>query len=218
MEIKLAGFNVEKELLDSITGEDRDKLTPEVFSAAYARISRSSLSVTQLREKAREDIKKARASNEKIIFSMGHHSVAEHAVFNFDIIGVSRLALEDIEKFRLSSFTEKSQRYVTLKGDYHVPDEIKDPDLKKEFNLTILKQNNFYLEAYEKLKDYLYKKYPDHLSTRSEKNMVSGWAKEDARYVLSLSTLGQVGLTINARNLEHLFRRFSMSSRIETIN
>lgn len=217
MEIKLAGFNVETDLLDLIKGEDRDKITPEIFSAAYARISRSSLNVTQLRTNAREDLQKSRASNKAIIFSMGHHSVAEHAVFNFDIIGVSRLALEDIEKLRLSSFTEKSQRYVTLNGDFHTPSEFVDPVLKKHFLETISEQNAFYSEAFEKLKNYLYKKYPDLLKNRSDKNMIDGWAKEDARYILSLATLGQVGLTINARNLEHLFRRFSMSKRSETV-
>lgn len=45
---------------------------------------------------------------------MGHSSIAEHAVFNLDILGVSRLAVETIERFRLCSYTEKSQRYVRL--------------------------------------------------------------------------------------------------------
>lgn len=40
-------------------------------------------------------------------------------------------------------------------------------------------------------------------------------AKEDARYILSLATEGQVGLTINARNIEHLLRRFSLSQSHE---
>ena len=96
----------------------KDILTPEIFSAAYARISRSAKDIGALRKQAREDVKQARESNRSIIFEMGHHSVAEHAVFNFDMIGVSRLALEEIERFRLASYTEKSQRYVTLKGDY----------------------------------------------------------------------------------------------------
>ena len=53
---------------------------------------------------------------------MGHHSVAEHAVFNFDVIGISRLAMEELEKFRLCSYTEKSQRYITLDKDFVLPD------------------------------------------------------------------------------------------------
>ncbi len=216
MKIELSGYNVESNLLDQLPEKEKLKATPEIFSAAYARISRSSLDVTSLRKKAREDIKKARASNEKIIFSMGHHSVAEHAVFNFDIIGVSRLALEDIEKLRLSSFTEKSQRYVTLKGDYYFPPELDDKQLASQFRETVTAQNNFYLEIFEKLKNNLLEKHKGETQDKSRRNIIAGWAKEDARYILSLATLGQVGLTINARNLEHLLRRFSISPRIET--
>ena len=123
-------------------------LTPETLSAAYARISRSPLPIDQLRKKACQDVEKARKSNQKIIFAMGHHSVAEHAVFNFDIMGVSRLALEEIERFRLVSYTEKSQRYVTLDGDYVLPGEIRAPPLKKIFQATVEKQNRFYFKAF----------------------------------------------------------------------
>ena len=67
----------------------------------------------------------ARQSNRNIIFKMGYHLVAEHVVFNFDVIGVSRLAMEEIERFRLCSYTEKSQRYVKLADDFVIPDEVK---------------------------------------------------------------------------------------------
>jgi thymidylate synthase ThyX len=45
--------------------------------------------------------------------------------------------------------------------------------------------------------------------------VLEGWAKEDARYVVSLATQGQVGLTINGRNLELLIRRFASKSLAE---
>jgi thymidylate synthase ThyX len=45
--------------------------------------------------------------------------------------------------------------------------------------------------------------------------LLKNLAKEDARYILPLASEGQVGLTINARNLEHLFRRFHLSRREE---
>ena len=131
MRVKLAGFNVDNEILKKLNRSGLVTVTPETLSAAYARISRSPLPIDQLRKKACQDVEKARKSNQKIIFAMGHHSVAEHAVFNFDIMGISRLALEEIERFRLVSYTEKSQRYVTLAGDYILPSEIKDPPLKK---------------------------------------------------------------------------------------
>jgi flavin-dependent thymidylate synthase len=215
VQIKLAGYNIESEIIDQLPQMENAPLTPETFSSAYARISRSSKDVTALRKQAREDVQKARKSNQRIIFQMGHHSVAEHAVFNFDVIGVSRLALEEIEKFRLASYTEKSQRYVTLDGDFVLPKEIHKKAAVNLFQKTIKLQNDFYFRAYDILKEYLFKKYPEQTAKKSQRRIVEGWAKEDARYILSLATEGQLGLTINARNLEHLFRRFALSKRTE---
>ena len=112
--------------------------------------------------------------------------MAEHAVFNFDLIDISRLALEEIEKFRLCSFTEKSQRYQKLENNYHLPREIESAGLKGLFIETATGQNGTY-------------------KALVEKNI----PPEDARYITSLATNGQVGLTVNARNLELMFRRFA---------
>lgn len=217
MKIKLAGYNVDSEILEKLNKSKKEVLTPEIFSAAYARISRSSKDVTSLRKQAKKDIEKARKSNKTIIFKMGHHSVAEHAVFNFDIIGVSRLAIEEIEKFRLCSYTEKSQRYVTLNGDYITPKEIKDKASINLFKDTINFQNAFYRKSLSILKKYIFNKYKKLAEIKGNKNLLEGWAKEDARYILSLATEGQLGLTINARNLEHLLRKFALSKRLELI-
>ena len=84
MKINLAGHNADRYFL-------KKGATPETLSAAYARISRSEDPVDVIRDKARRGVAKARRSNQNII-GMGHHSVAEHAVFNFDVIGISRLA------------------------------------------------------------------------------------------------------------------------------
>jgi flavin-dependent thymidylate synthase len=215
LRIKLAGFNVDSAILKQLNRSGLATVTPETISAAYARISRSPLPIDQLRKKACQDVEKARKSNQKIIFAMGHHSVAEHAVFNFDIMGISRLALEEIERFRLVSYTEKSQRYVTLAGDYVLPREIKDPPLKKLFQATIQRQNLFYVKAFSMITKHLQKKYTRAGINAPEQKLLEGMAKEDARYILSLATQGQVGMTINARNLEHLFRRCSCSPREE---
>ena len=82
---------------------------------------------------ARDEVDAARRSNETIIFGLGHASVAEHAVFNLDILGVSRLAIEEIERMRLCSYTEKSQRYILLDEDFVVPEEIVDAGLGDAF-------------------------------------------------------------------------------------
>lgn len=215
MRIKLAGFNIDSDILRQLDPDGRQPLTPETLSAAYARISRSPLSVDRLRRQARLDVAKARKSNQRIIFEMGHHSVAEHAVFNFDIMGVSRLALEEIERFRLASFTEKSQRYVTLEGDLVVPAEIRDRALRQAFHAAVRRQNRFYFKSFALLHRRLQRQYPALLGSSLGQRLVEGWAKEDARYVLPLATSGQVGMTVNARTLEHMFRAWRLSSREE---
>ena len=208
MKVILAGFNVDTEALKSYKDKNTN-LTPESISAAYARISRSPKSVDILRKEAREEVAKARKSNRTIIFEMGHHSVAEHAIFNFDIIGISRRAVEELEKFRLCSYTEKSQRYVTLKGDYIIPKELKDKNLCNEFKKMIKIQNDFYKHLYDRIKKYNFKKFPKLTKDKKGQTLLKNLAKEDARYILSLATQAQLGTTINARNLELMIRRFA---------
>lgn len=196
MKVILAGYNLDSEVIESLKRGEKpqDNVTPEVLSASYARISRDPRPINELRDAARQEVGKARKSNQAIIFKMGHHSVAEHAVFNFDIIDVSRFAMEEIEKFRLCAYTEKSQRYQKLENNYMIPEEIRLARDKgqEEFEKTIKIQNKAYQEMVSK-----------------------GIEPEDARYITSLATKGQLGLTINARNLELLFRRFASSKYSE---
>lgn len=217
MEIYLAGFNVDHEVLEELkkSSPSRDDVTPETLSASYARISRDPRPIHELRSIARAEVEKARRSNRNIIFKMGHHSVAEHAVFNFDILGVSRLAIEEIEKFRLCSYTEKSQRYITLENDFILPEEIKKSGKQKIFLDTIQEQNSLYYKLYEKLKSYYFEKNKNLAKNPKKHSLLDGWAKEDARYVMSLATTGQLGMTLNARSLEFMIRRFASKNLVE---
>lgn len=207
MKVILAGFNVDTEVLAGLSPAKKKSLTPETISAAYARISRSPLSVDKLRKIAREEVAKARRSNRTIIFEMGHHSVAEHAVFNFDVIGVSRLVVEEIEKFRLCSYTEKSQRYVTMQGDFVLPAELNKSQFATRYRKLIETQNRCYQYLFGKLKKTILR-HKRNL-TATELRDLENRAKEDARYVLALATQTQLGMTINGRNLELMLRRFA---------
>ena len=211
MKVYIAGFNVDTEVLRQLEEKNgkRTDITPEVLSAAYARISRDPRPINEIRKTAREEVDKSRRSNTTIIFKMGHHSVAEHAVFNLDILGISRYVMEELEKFRLCAYTEKSQRYITLDKDHVIPDEIKGSNLKKIFVDIIEEQNKMYFKLYEKLNEHVFNKNPDLANDPKKHNLLEGWAKEDARYIAALATEAQVGQTINARNLELLLRRFA---------
>ncbi|MCX8161067.1 MAG: FAD-dependent thymidylate synthase [Candidatus Saccharicenans sp.] len=217
MKIILAGYNFDAEVIEELKkhSPDRQDITPETLSAAYARISRDPRPVDELRAVARAEVEKARRSNQNIIFKMGHHSVAEHAVFNFDLIGLSRLAIEEVEHFRLCSYTEKSQRYITLDGDFVLPEEIKQAGLEGIFIETIEAQNQAYRYFYERLREHVFKKYERQAANPKNHPILDGWAKEDARYVVSLATKGQLGMTVNARNLELMIRRFAARKNAE---
>jgi flavin-dependent thymidylate synthase len=211
MKILLAGYNLDYDLICALKDKSGHKqdLTPETISAAYARISRSPKPVNELREISREEVDKARQSNRNIVFEMGHSSVAEHAVFNIDVIDVSRLLVEEIEKFRLCSFTEKSQRYVLFNKDFVVPEEIKQANLTDLFTDTVQTQNEYYHALCEQLKPYIFDKHKTLAEDQANKALLEGWAKEDARYVISMATQTQLGMTINARNLELMLRRLA---------
>jgi flavin-dependent thymidylate synthase len=211
MKILLAGYNLDYDLIRTLKDKSvyKQDLTPETISAAYARISRSPKPVNELREISREEVDKARQSNRNIVFEMGHSSVAEHAVFNIDVIGVSRLLVEEIEKFRLCSFTEKSQRYVLFNKDFVVPEEIKQANLTDLFTAAVQTQNEYYHALYEKLRPYIFDKHKTLAKNPANKSLLEGWAKEDARYAISMATETQLGMTINARNLELMLRRLA---------
>jgi len=227
VKVILAGMNIDMSLLhlleNALLEEDERSrnelirllkngaLTPETLSAAYARISRSPLSVEELRRQAVREVEKARRSNEKIIYGMGHGSIAEHAVFNFDLLGVSRLASEWLQEHRLLSFTEKSQRYIKLEKDFIVPDEIRDDnELTREFRELLERENSLYNRYYTVLLNYFKENEP-----QASERELTGKAKEDARYILSLATTSQMGMTVNARNLEYMLRRMAVAPLYE---
>ena len=194
MRLNIAGYNIDATVIHEAlaAGLDPELFTPEILSAAYARISRSPHTVEELRAQARQNIPKARKSNQSIVFDMGHASIAEHAVFNIDIEDVSRLALEEIERHRIASYTEKSQRYVEVGTDYMVPREFEEAG--HAMRLRELQQacSRFYFHLLEQ-----------------------GIDKEDARYYLPLSLTGQVGATLNTRTIEHMILAFASSPLAE---
>ncbi len=211
MKVLLAGYNLDADLVSELRAKSPDvgELTPETVSAAYARISRNPLPVNELRKISRGEVDLSRKSNTRIVFDMGHSSIAEHAVFNVDVLGVSRLLVEEIEKFRLCSYTEKSQRYVLLKDDFVIPEEVRAAGLQDAFAQIVHEQNQFYHVLYDALRPVVFDKNPDLAADPSNRVYLENLAKEDARYILSLATQTQLGMTLNARNLELMLRRFA---------
>lgn len=206
----------------------QSQMTPESISAAYARISRDPRPVNELRDNALEFVEEARKSNENIIHGMSHHNPAEHAVFNFDVMDISRLAIEELEKHRVGSvYTEKSQRYIKMDGDYYTPQSLAGKGLQV-YSDAVQHMNNLYLEMVPVLYNYQRQKNLDVAAKADEKekkgvpdeknaerNKLMSSATEDARFILPLATYGQLGATFNARSLEYIIRTMKFDDREE---
>lgn len=70
MQVNLAGYNIDNSLIRKLNTETA---TPEVISAAYARISRSEKSITELREQALKELEKHAALIRKLFLNWGIH-------------------------------------------------------------------------------------------------------------------------------------------------
>lgn len=226
LKVILAGYNVDAETIQSLRrGEavDPANISPETVPASYARISRDPRRIPELRADARGDVTRARRSNANIIFQMGHKSVGNHACFNFDILGISRLAVEWLEARRLGAgYTEKSQRYITLEGDYTVPAEFEEQQDRQRFQgLVENTQNAFYRDTYETLVRHHFERngvpcaVPAAADGAKRNSTLEGLGKEDARYGLGLATETQVGTTFSASALEHAVRNMKYGELAE---
>lgn len=72
----------------------------------------------------------------KAIIKSGHESCIEHATVTFEIDGVSRVVTHELVRHRLSSFSQRSQRYVNeANPQYVIPNELKnDSEALKIYN------------------------------------------------------------------------------------
>ena len=118
------------------------------------------------------------------IVGMGHHSVIEHAVFTFSVEGVSRALTHQLVRHRMASFSQQSQRYVSLtEPTYVTPHTIEgDPEAEKRFEETM---------------ESIWKAYRDLEEM--------GIPAEDARYLLPNGCTTNITITMNARELLHFF-------------
>lgn len=118
------------------------------------------------------------------IVGMGHHSVIEHAVFTFSVEGVSRALTHQLVRHRVASFSQQSQRYVSIDDPtFVVPHTVEgNPEAERLFRST--------MEA-------IWKAYADLEEM--------GIPPEDARYVLPNGCTTNITITMNARELLHFF-------------
>ena len=122
----------------------------------------------------------------------GHESILEHAVYTFEVKGVSRALTHQLVRHRMASYAQQSQRYVDMsEAAYIIPESIDKcltPATPDGCPLNIE-----YVNAIRKCEE-VYRKL-----------VGAGISPEDARYVLPNACTTNIIITMNARELRHFF-------------
>lgn len=128
----------------------------------------------------------------------GHYSVVEHAVFTFQIEGISRACSHQLVRHRMASYSQQSQRYVDIEEFQMVIPETVDKAIENELmngegwnpNGCLESTFNFYLDTLDELVDRMRK---------------LNIPEEDIRYFYPQGITTNITVTMNARELLHFF-------------
>lgn len=155
--------------------------------ATAAKLCYSGSNIGQLQNKISEN---DQSEFLKKLIDMNHYSPIEHASFTFAIEGVSRALLAQITRHRIASFSVKSQRYV----DYS-----KNGEFEYIVPPSISKLGDEAVEEYKNQMKQINKWYKQWNEVLGEDK------KEDARFVLPNAAETKMLMTVNVRELMHIF-------------
>ncbi|MBN1954136.1 MAG: FAD-dependent thymidylate synthase [Anaerolineae bacterium] len=115
----------------------------------------------------------------------GHESIVEHAAATFEISGISRACSHQLVRHRLASYSQESQRYVSMEEpEWALPTAIgDDPDA---------------IAIWEQFAEQVKETY------RAFREL--GVRKEDARFALPNAAATRIVVTMNFRQLRHFFQ------------
>lgn len=193
------------------------QLSPETIAVTFAKTSRSPQSFRDIAADLSDET--SADFHEKWVVGYGHASVAEHAVVHLAFENVSRLAVETIESNRLASYTEKSTRYQTWEpGRYHVPSEVAGTSREAGYRRTCDRLFSTYADALTRVAAAVRQAEPRAEGEDDERyeGRVRSRTVDVCRYLLPAASLANVGMTVNARALEHALRKM-LSSRLEEV-
>ena len=188
------------------------QLSPETIAVAFAKTSRSPQSFREIAAELSEET--SAEFHEKWVVGYGHASVAEHAVLHLAFENISRLAVETIESNRLASYTEKSTRYQKWEPDgFYVPLEVEGTEHAGLYRSTCADLFGTYLRALEPLAEVVRRTQPRREGESDERwdGRIRSRYVDAARYLLPAAALANVGMTANARVLEHALRKMLAS-------
>jgi thymidylate synthase (FAD) len=119
----------------------------------------------------------------RALIRRGHESVLEHASLTFEIV-CSRVVSHELVRHRLTSVSQRSQRYVREDElRYFTPPEVADPAAQREYDAAMIAAWSYY--------GMLLKR---------------GVSKQLARYVLPNACLTTMVVTANLREWRHIIK------------
>jgi len=115
----------------------------------------------------------------------GHESIVEHASATFEIGGVSRACSHQLVRHRVASYSQESQRYVDMSGpEWVLPSSIADnPEARA-----------------------IWERFSGEVQAAYRALRKLGVPKEDSRFALPNATATRIVVTMNFRELLHVFR------------
>jgi thymidylate synthase ThyX len=153
---------------------------------------------------------KAKKFHERWVVGYGHSSVAEHAIAHIALEDVSILASKVIEDNRLAAYTEKSTRYQIFdRGRYFKPPKLMKSDSGRIYQETCDALFDFYTESFPKMIEFMKEKHPkpEDMSDGLYESITKARACDVLRYALPASTFTSIGMTANARTIEHMITK-----------
>jgi len=127
----------------------------------------------------------------------GHESIIEHCCATFLIEGFSRISSQQLTRYRICSFSQRSQRFTKEDGfNYIIPVTIKDSKFINRFVKWMMDGKELYDEMIN-----------------------NGIPKEDARFCLPPGIETKLVMTMNFRELRHfLSQRLAKDAQWEIRN
>ncbi len=180
------------------------ELSPETIAVAFAKTSRSPESFREIASDLSDE--KSARFHEKWVVGYGHASVAEHAVLHIAIENVSRLAVECLESNRLASYTEKSTRYQKWDAQaFFIPPELEGHPLEDTFKHTCELLFQTYLDSLQPMRAFIERQSTrrEHESDETYDRRIRSQYADSCRFLLPVASLANLGMTANARVLEH---------------
>ena len=192
-------------------------LTEEQIAVTFAMTSRRPEPFDEIATQVSAE--RAADFNERWVVGYGHASVAEHAILHLAVENISRLACDSLEDNRLASYTEKSSRYQVMDQEsFHIPSELDNhAGLRAEYVSVCRALFVAYARLIDGVMAHLGSSQPqrDGESDSAYGLRLRRQATDACRAVLPASTLTNVGVTANARTLEHAISKLMSSDLAE---